>query len=670
MQKKRTILVTSALPYANGPLHLGHIVEFVQTDIWVRMHKLNGHHCTYVCADDAHGTPIMLKAQNAGIEPEALIDQVWKSHKQDIEDFHVQLDNFYSTHSSENTQLSQSIFHALKQAGHIEERQIEQAYDPVKDMFLPDRFIKGQCPRCKAEDQYGDHCESCGHTYDAHELINPKSVVSGAKPESRQSLHLFFKLSDFKEMLSQWVHSGSLQKEVAAKLDEWLQDQLLDWDITRDKPYFGIDIPGYADKYFYVWMDAPVGYMSSFKQWCQRESKNFDDYWGPNSEVELYHFIGKDIIKFHGLFWPAMLHGAGYRKPTGVYAHGFLTINNTKMSKSRGTFINARSYLNHLPADYLRYYLAAKLGPNVEDIDLNLEDFILRVNSDLVGKLVNIASRCSGFISKQFEGNLGIIDANGPVQAIQEQAENVRQLFEDREYAKAIRTIMELADLANLYINDKAPWVIAKEETRRDELHQITTTGINAFRLLMIYLKAVVPELAKKTEDYLQVKEFIWSDSQFLLENHKINKFKPMAQRIDKKLIHAMLEEHKPVEEQAADQENVTKDEDFITIDDFAKVDLRIAKILQATHVEGADKLLQLKLDVGELGQRQVFAGIKSAYEPEQLVGKLTVMVANLKPRKMKFGLSEGMVLAAGPGGKDLWILNPDAGAQAGMKVK
>lgn len=668
MQNTRTILVTSALPYANGPLHLGHLVEQIQTDIWVRLQNLNGHHCLYVCADDAHGTPIMLKAQKDGIEPEALINQVWQSHKSDIEDFHIQLDNFYSTHSKENTQLSQNIFLALKDAGYIEERTIQQAFDPVEKLFLPDRFIKGQCPRCKAEDQYGDHCEVCGHTYDALELINAKSVLSGAEPVLRESLHLFFTLSKFKDMLADWVHSGSLQKEVASKLNEWLKDKLLDWDITRDAPYFGIEIPNYQDKYFYVWMDAPIGYMSSFKNLCEKQNLDFDHYWGRDSQVELYHFIGKDIIKFHGLFWPAMLHGAGFRKPNGVFVHGFLTINGTKMSKSRGTFINARSYLNHLEADYLRYYLAGKLGANVEDIDLNLEDFILRVNSDLVGKLVNIASRCAGFITKQFDGHLGEVDATGPLQAMQQEAEIIRGLFENREYAKAIRIIMELADRANAYINEQAPWVMAKNSEQQAELHRVTTTAINAFRLLIIYLKPVVPALTKKAESFLNVEPLVWSDSQNLLQQHKINKFKPMAKRIEQKQIDAMLEENKPVETQTANEEN--KQDQFINIDDFAKVDLRIAKIIDAQHVEGADKLLQLKLDVGELGERQVFAGIKSAYAPEELIGKHTVMVANLKPRKMKFGLSEGMVLAAGPGGKELWILSPDDGAQAGMKVK
>ncbi len=686
---KRKILVTSALPYANGSIHLGHLVEYIQTDIWVRFQKMQGHECYYVCADDAHGTPIMLRAQSEGITPEQLIAETSKEHQADFKDFAIAFDNYYSTHSPENRFFAETIYNRLNDAGHISKRTISQAYDPEKEMFLPDRFIKGECPKCGAADQYGDNCEVCGATYSPTELKNAVSAVSGAKPIEKDSEHFFFKLPDFEPMLKEWTASGHLQDEVSNKLQEWFEAGLQEWDISRDKPYFGFEIPGTTDKYFYVWLDAPIGYIASFKNLCDREGIDFDSFWESDSQSELYHFIGKDIIYFHGLFWPAMLHGAGFRTPTAIFAHGFLTVDGQKMSKSRGTFIKARTYLEQLNPEYLRYYFAAKLGSGVTDLDLNLEDFRLRVNSDLVGKVVNIASRCAGFIKKKFNSTLSeTVSEPQLFDQFANAADAIAQHYEAREFSKAVREIMALADHANQYIDDKKPWQAIKEEGREQEVHDVCSMGLNLFRQLIIYLAPVLPVMADKVADFLNLDSMNWDDAQTPLTSHEIKKFKPLMMRVEDERVQAVIDASK--EELKATQTEVKQDStaakadkdsplsadpisETINFDDFAKIDLRIARIVKAEHVEKADKLLQLTLDLG--GEtRNVFAGIKSAYKPEDLEGKLTVMVANLAPRKMRFGLSEGMVLAAGPGGKDLWILNPDGdqenGAQPGMRVK
>ncbi len=677
-QTPRKILVTSALPYANGPIHIGHLVEYIQTDIWVRFQKMRGHQCIYVCADDAHGTPIMLRARQEGIESEALIARVAEEHKADFAQFNVDFDNYHSTHSEENRICANRIYERNRDKGHISRRTITQAYDPVENMFLPDRFIKGECPKCGAQDQYGDNCEVCGASYSPSELKNPVSAVSGATPVDKESEHYFFRLGDFEEMLKQWTRGGHLQKEVSNKLDEWFNAGLQEWDISRDAPYFGFEIPDHPGKYFYVWLDAPIGYQASFQNLCDRsEGLNFDEFWGKDSDAELYHFIGKDIIYFHALFWPAMLHGADFRTPTAVFSHGFLTVDGQKMSKSRGTFIKARTYLDHLNPEYLRYYFAGKLGSGVEDIDLNLEDFTARINADLVGKVVNIASRCAGFISKRFDGMLSEqIAEPALLQAFIDAGETIAEHYEKREFSRAVREIMALADRANQYIDEKKPWVIAKEEGKDQELQDTCSMGLNLFRLLIGYLRPILPATAEKSEAFLQIDALSWAALKQPLTGHQIAKFEPLMTRIDPKQVEAMTEDSKQDLTKTATAEakpsGPLADHPIaasIDYDDFAKVDLRVVRIAKAAHVEGADKLLQLTLDLG--GEtRNVFAGIKSAYAPEDLEGKLTVMVANLAPRKMRFGLSEGMVLAAGPGGKDLFILNPDSGAEPGMKVK
>jgi methionyl-tRNA synthetase len=673
---QRKILVTSALPYANGSIHLGHLVEYVQTDIWVRFQKMRGHECHYVCADDAHGTPIMLRAQNEGITPEQLIADVSKEHQADFAEFSIGFDHYHSTHSEENRELASHVYLKNREAGHITTRTISQAYDPEKEMFLPDRFIKGECPKCGAPDQYGDNCEVCGATYDPTELKNPVSAVSGATPITKDSEHHFFKLGDFEQLLKDWTQGGHLQKEVSKKLSEWFESGLQDWDISRDAPYFGFEIPDAPGKFFYVWLDAPIGYLASFKHYCEKNKIDFDEFLKPDSTTEMVHFIGKDIIYFHALFWPAMLQGAGFRLPNSIFAHGFLTVDGKKMSKSRGTFIKARTYLDHLNPEYLRYYFAAKLGSGIDDIDLNLEDFQSRINSDLVGKVVNIASRCAGFIKKRFDGKLA---SNLSEQALFDeftsQADHIAARYENREFGQAMRDIMALADKANQYIDDKKPWALAKEEGKDQEVHDICTMGINLFRVLVAYLKPVLPVTVQQAEAFLNIDALTWDTIATPLLDHDINKFKPLMTRIESDKIDAILEASKQtmaIEAKPATKpvdKNIDPIADEIQFDDFAKIDLRIAKIVNAQHVEGADKLLQLTLDIGS-GEKNVFAGIKSAYQPEDLIGKLTVMVANLAPRKMRFGLSEGMVLAAGPGGKDLFILNPDDGAQPGMRVK
>ncbi|MEJ2310600.1 MAG: methionine--tRNA ligase [Gammaproteobacteria bacterium] len=674
----RNILVTSALPYANGSIHLGHLVEYIQTDIWTRFQKMRGHNCTYVCADDAHGTAIMLRARQEGITPEALIERVSGEHQRDFAGFNIDFDNYHSTHSEENRFFANTIYERNRDAGHIHSKFITQAFDPVENIFLPDRFIKGDCPKCGAPEQYGDNCESCGASYNPADLKNPRSVVSGATPVEKESEHYFFKLGDFEEMLREWTRAGHLQKEITNKLNEWFEAGLQDWDISRDAPYFGFEIPDHPGKYFYVWLDAPIGYMASFMNLCnRRDDLDFEFYWDPDSTAELYHFIGKDIQYFHTLFWPAMLHGAGFRVPTNIFIHGFLTVDGQKMSKSRGTFIKAETYLKHLNPEYLRYYFAGKLGSGVDDIDLNLEDFAQRVNADLVGKFVNIASRCAGFITRRFDGRLSDSLAEPTLwNEFKHAGDTIAERIEKREYARAVRDIMALADKANQYIDEKQPWVIAKEDGKDDELQQICSMGLNLFRVIACYLKPVLPATVAAAEDFLQIDPLSWDDAKTPLHGHLIGKFKPLMTRVDPKQIEAMVEDSKEdlaaSAPAAAAASGPLADEpigETIGFEDFAKLDLRIAKIVSADHVEGADKLLQLTLDLG--GEtRNVFAGIKSAYAPEDLQGKLTVMVANLAPRKMRFGVSEGMVLAAGPGGKELYILNPDEGAQPGMRVK
>lgn len=681
-EQQRNILVTSALPYANGPIHLGHMLEYIQTDIWVRFQQLRGHNCIYVCADDAHGTPIMLKAQQMGITPEEMINQVHTEHSSDFSDFLVKFDNYHSTHSDENRELAQSIYLKLKESGHIKTRTISQLFDPEKGMFLPDRFVKGTCPKCGAEDQNGDNCEVCGATYSPTDLKSPKSVISGAEPVLKDSEHFFFDLPAFEGMLKEWTASGSLQDEMANKMNEWFEQGLQQWDISRDAPYFGFEIPGAEGKYFYVWLDAPIGYMGSFKNLCdKRDDLDFDAFWSKDSDAEVYHFIGKDIIYFHSLFWPAMLEGAGYRKPNNVFAHGYVTVNGEKMSKSRGTFIKARTYLDHLQPEYLRYYYAAKLNNRIVDIDLNLEDFTQRVNSDLIGKVINIASRTAGFITKRFDATLALECAN--VDLLDEflaAQDTIAELYEQREFGKAMREIMALADKANQYIAEQAPWQLAKAEETMVQAHNVCSLAIELFRILLTYLKPVVPELAAKVEAFLG-RELTWAGLETTMFGQTIQPFKALMQRIDSKDVEAMVEASKenlaaaaaPVKSDAPAQQSATSSDiepiaDTISFDDFAKVDLRIARIVKAEHVKEANKLLRLELDLGN-ETRQVFSGIKSAYQPEDLEGKLTVMVANLAPRKMRFGVSEGMVLAAGPGGKDIWLLNPDDGAQPGMRV-
>ena len=676
-QSKRKILVTNALPYANGPLHLGHMVGFMQADIWVRFQKLCGNQVTFVGGDDQHGTPIMLGAEKQGISPKQLIDDIEQQHKESLDGFHIGFDNYTGTDHEQNQTISAEIYNKLKANGHIDVRVIKQAFDEEKGMFLPDRYVKGTCPKCKAPDQYGDNCEVCGTTYDTTDLIDPYSVLSGKAPIEKESEHFFFKVSEFEGMLNEWKSSGALQDEIANKIAEWFEAGLIDWDISRDAPYWGFKIPGTDNKYFYVWLDAPIGYMASHKIHCDNSGDDWNEYWQADSadKTELYHFIGKDIVRFHTLFWPAMLEAVDYRKPTGVFVHGFLTVDGAKMSKSRGTFIKASTYLDNLNPEYLRYYFAAKLSDNVVDMDLNLEDFSARVNSDLVGKMVNIASRCAGFIAKRFDGQLSTESASPELhQAFADGAESIANRYEKREFSQAMREIMALADKANQFIDEHKPWILIKDEDKLDEVQQVCTTGINAFRSLCVYLKPVLPKLVEQAEAFLNVAPLQWGDLQSPLLDHQINKFKPLMTRIEQDLIDNMIEQSKESLEQstAIDPNSpLGKDPiaDEINFDDFAKLDLRIARITKAEHVDGADKLLQLTLDLG--GEtKNVFAGIKAAYQPEDLEGKLTVMVANLAPRKMRFGLSEGMVLAAGPGGSNLFVLNPDEGAEPGMRVK
>lgn len=679
----RNIFVTCALPYANGSIHLGHMLEHIQADIWVRFQRMRGNKVRFVCADDCHGTPIMLKSQQMGITPEQMIAEVSKEHQADFAGFGISYDNYHSTHSEENKNISESIYKALRAKGHILTQKISQLFDPEKSMFLPDRFVKGTCPKCKAQDQYGDNCEVCGATYSPAELIDPRSTVSGATPVMKETEHYFFNLPAFGDELKKWIEGGAIPTEMANKLGEWFESGLKPWDISRDAPYFGFQIPDTENKYFYVWLDAPVGYLGSLENLAQKDgSFSLSDYMTPQSDAEMYHFIGKDILYFHSLFWPAMLSGAGYRKPTKLFVHGYVTVNGAKMSKSKGTFIKASTFLKHFSPETLRYYYAAKLNDRIDDLDLNLEDFVARVNADIVNKLVNLASRTAGFITKIFGGKLAdkltedaiFADFRNAIPAIE-------SCFENREYNRAIREIMALADKANKYVDDTAPWVLAKDPEKKDALHEVCTNALNMYKALITFLKPVVPELAKASEEFLG-RELLWEDAVSPMLGCSVNPFKPLFRRIEMKQVEAVIADSKqdlaaaapqPAKTQSkkAPKEELDDDSQIapqITIDDFCKVDLRVARIVKAEHVEGAAKLLSLELDIG-LERRHVFAGIKSAYNPEDLVGRLTIMVANLAPRKMKFGMSEGMVCAAGPGGKDIFLLSPDSGAQPGMRV-
>ena len=672
----KKILVTSALPYANGPIHLGHMLEVIQTDTWVRFQKLIGNDARYVCADDAHGTPIMLKARSDGIEPVQLIEEMLSAHQRDFAGFDIQFDFYHTTHSKENRYFSETIYSRLNEAGYITRRVIRQAYDPDAKMFLPDRFIRGECPRCGSADQYGDSCESCGATYSPGDLKNPISAISGATPVERESEHHFFRLPDFESMLKAWIGSGHLQPEVVNKLAEWFDSGLRDWDISRDKPYFGFEIPGYSEKYFYVWLDAPIGYLASFKALCNSENLDFDAYWKPDSKTELYHFVGKDILYFHALFWPAVLQGANFRTPTSVFVHGFLTVNGEKMSKSRGTFIKADTYLRHLDPDYLRYYFAAKLNNRVEDLDLSSEDFVQRVNSDLVGKVVNIASRCAGFINKRFSNEIGDqLDDPALFKKAVDAGHLIAQAYDNREFSRAIREIMSVADEANQYVNNRQPWIVAKQSNSDPELQAICCQGLNLFRLLITWLSPVTPSLAQRSSSFLCCEisgTGQWSNLSRPLLNHRISEYQHLLTRINPKDVEQMIadsmEPESPVTKSHLSDEPIRPE---ITIDDFSKIDLRIAKVVDAQSVEGADKLIELQLDLN--GQsRTVFAGIKKAYNPKTLIGRHVVFVANLAPRKMRFGTSEGMILAASgiDDASGIFVIEPDSGAEPGMGVR
>jgi methionyl-tRNA synthetase len=697
MTQSRRILVTSALPFANGPLHLGYILEAVQTDIWVRFQKLQGHECYYVCADDTHGTAIMLKAQAEGITPEQLIAQVNIEHKRDLDEMLIGLDNFGSTHSPENQALCNRMYLTVREAGYIDRRSVRQAYDESANMFLPDRYVKGICPVCGTADQYGDNCENCGSTYTPADLKDPISVVSGTPPVWRESEHYFFKLSAFEKALHAWVRSGAVQESVVRKLDEWFSQGLRDWDISREAPYFGFEIPDAPGKYFYVWFDAPIGYLASFTQLCARGGLKFDDFFAADSAAELHHFIGKDILYFHTLFWPAVLQAAKMRRPTAVHAHGFLTINGQKMSKSRGTFITARRYLEKFPAEYLRYYFAAKLGPGIDDMDMNLDEFATRLNSEIVGKLVNIASRCAGFIARTSAGKLADrLPDRELYAAFVAAGDGIAKSYENLDTAAAIRDIMALCDRANQYVDSRKPWMLAKDPKNAAEVQSVCTQALNLFRVLMIYLEPVLPSMAARVRAFFQEPGWTWASAATPLLATSINAYEPLAVRLDPKAVARLIEPAAGAPEAAAPVAPIpaasartattsanggasdaatlaaaaSVEGNLISIDDFLRIDLRVAKVLAAEFIVGADKLLKLRVDVGELGEREIFAGIRAAYDPSTLVGRLIVVVANLEPRTMRFGVSEGMMLAAGPGGKDIFALSPDSGAAPGMRVK
>lgn len=668
MSAKRKILVTSALPYANGPLHLGHMVGYIQADIWVRLQRMLGHDCLYISGSDGHGTPIMIQAEKLGTTPTEMIQAIHLEHAKDFAAFHVAFDDFYTTDSPENKELVETVYARHVSKDSISKRTIKQLFDPEKKMFLPDRYIKGECPRCGSKDQYGDNCEVCGATYAPTDLINPYSTLSGAKPIEKSSEHYFFKLQNYSDFLQNWTRQGHLQAEVMNKLDEWFKDGLREWDISRDAPYFGFKIPNTTDKYFYVWLDAPVGYMATFKHLCEKSNLNFAEYWDKDSKTELYHFIGKDIIYFHALFWPAILDGANFRTPTAIFANGFLTVDGQKMSKSRGTFIKASTYLAHLQPEYLRYYFAAKLSARIEDLDINFEDFMQRINADLVGKFINIASRCASFITKYFDGKL-VANDHPLYQEFAAAGDEIATHYQQLEYSHAIRKIMALADRANQYIDEQKPWSLIKNVDAQAQVQAICSLGLNLFRVLMIYLKPVLPETATQVAQFLNIDSLQWQDKNKALGAHTIREFKPLLQRIDPKQLEALkMAAQEEIKVTTVEVKAETATTNTISIDDFNKVDLRIAKIIKAEHVEGADKLLRLEVDLGD-EQRQIFAGIKSAYQPEALIDKHVVVVANLAPRKMRFGLSQGMVLMAGDG-NELYLVSPVEGAKPGMKVK
>jgi methionyl-tRNA synthetase len=671
MTHRRRILVTSALPYANASIHLGYLFEAVQTDIWVRFQKLRGHECYYVCADDTHGTPVMLKAQSEGITPEALIERIHAEHRRDLADMLIGFDNYGSTHSPENKALCDRMYRTARDAGFIDRRIVRQAYDDTAKMFLPDRYVKGTCPVCGTADQYGDSCENCGATYTPAELKNPISVISGTVPVERESEHYFFRLSAFEQSLARWVKGGAVQHSVARKLEEWFSQGLRDWDISRDSPYFGFEIPDAPGKYFYVWFDAPIGYLASLTQLCARTGLKFDDFLAPDSKAELHHFIGKDILYFHTLFWPAVLEASGMRRPTGVHVHGFVTINGQKMSKSRGTFITARRYLDNFKPEYLRYYFAAKLAPNIDDLDMNLDEFATRLNSDIVGKLVNIASRCAGFITKNSGGTLaGQLPEPELFAAFVAAGESISMAYETRDTAAAMREVMALCDRANQYVDLRKPWALAKQAGSAAEVQGVCTQGLNLFRTLMIYLQPVLPDMALKVQRFFQEPAWSWQSAATPLLGTSIQPYEPLATRLDPKAVARLIEPEPAAADAATLAAAIAVEGNLISIDDFLRVDLRVAKVLTAELIAGADKLLKLRVDVGDLGEREIVAGIRAAYDPANLVGRLIVVVANLEPRKMRFGTSQGMMLAAGPGGKDIFALSADAGAAPGMRIK
>lgn len=670
----RRILVTAALPYANGSIHIGHLVEYVQTDIWVRFQKLRGHECVYCCADDTHGTPVMIRSRREGVLPEDIIGPMHDEHVRDFAGFGVDFDSFYTTHSEENRELAEFIYIQLKDGGHIVTRDVEQAYCEKDEMYLPDRFIRGTCPKCKTDDQYGDSCDSCGATYTPLEMKDARCAECGTPPVRRSSNHYFFKLGDFTDQLKEWIDGNHVHEQVQNKLQEWFNEGLRDWDISRDAPYFGFKIPGEENKYFYVWLDAPIGYMASTMNYCKQNGKNFDDYWR-NPDTEIVHFIGKDITYFHALFWPAMLMGSGFQTPSREVIHGFLTVNGVKMSKSKGTFVNAATYLRHLDPQYLRFYYACKLGPGTEDLDLNTEDFVARVNSDLVGKIANIVSRSASMLNKHFDGKLGAIsaDAASLIKQLSDASESVAEDYEACRYGQGMRKITTLADEVNRYFDERKPWVALKGGDT-DHAHETLTAALNAAQLLTLYLKPVLPSYAARVEGILQINPLVWTDIESTLENHTIGPFERLIERVEQEKVNAMIEESKQEQaehhEIAGEETELDKEPlgDEMTIDDFVKVDLRVAKVIKADYVEGADRLLQLEVDLG--GQtRQVFAGIRQSHDPADLVGRQVIVAANLKPRKMKFGLSEGMILAAGPGGKDIFTLSVEEGAKPGMRV-
>ena len=678
---QRRILVTSALPYANGDIHLGHLVEYIQTDVWVRFQKLRGNECIYLCADDTHGTAIMMSAQRTGCSEEKWIARVQEEHERDFAGFHIEFDNYGSTNSPENYELCKQFWQAFRESGLVKEQEVTQLFDEEQGVFLADRFVQGTCPKCGKEDQYGDSCDGCGATYNARDLVDPRSTLTGSTPSVKSADHLFIQIEQLHDFLEEWTQSGEhLQLEVANYLKgHFLHEPLLDWDISRPAPYFGFEIPDAPGNYWFVWFDAPIGYMASTKQYCEKTGDDFERWW-KDPDTEVHHFIGKDITYFHTLFWPAMLKVAGFNLPTKVHIHGFLTVDGRKMSKRDGTFVKAATYLNHLDPEYLRYFYCSKLGNGVDDLDLNLDDFIAKVNSDLVGKVVNLASRTAKFIS-EIGLSAAYPDDGGLFESAAAAGDQIADAYENCEFNKAMRLIMELADQANPFVENSQPWVLRKDPAKQQELQDVCTIALNLFRQLVVYLSPVLPELTGKANELFGVEISDWSDSQSPITGSQIAKFKHMMQRVDIKDVEAMIDETKDEaaaeETQSAanehqDSDQPLKDEPLAeecTIDDFVKVDLRVARIVAAQHVEGADRLLQLTLSLGGDEIRNVFAGIKSAYEPEELIGRLVVCVANLQPRKMRFGVSEGMITAAGPGGSDVFLLAPDSGAQPGQRV-